>query len=352
MRWARVVVTIGVMLLARVPLAAQDVVLNRLGDYFEVLRGQAGIPGLAAAVVGSNDILWERAFGYQDVARLVATRTDTPFHLDGVTQIVTATLTLRCVEEGRLSLDDRIGRFKANSPDANATLGQVLSHTSGPADSPVFAYSLERLEPLTRAIRACTDNSFRETVANLLERLAMIDSVPGPDIVHPELLSEGIPTPAAVERYKGALARLATPYSVDRRGNASPSEYAASTLTPMGGLMSSVHDLAQFDLAIKRGILLRPDSLALAWQPAAGADGQRLPHGLGWFVQVHYGETIVWQYGMVAGASSSLVVTLPARGITLILLANSDALAQPFATGTPNVALSPFVRLFVGLAVR
>jgi CubicO group peptidase (beta-lactamase class C family) len=120
----------------------------------------------------------------------------------------------------------------------------------------------------------------------------------------------------------------------------------------MGGLMSSVHDLAQFDLAIKRGILLRPDSLALAWQPSAGADGQRLPHGLGWFVQVHEGETIAWQYGMVAGASSSLVVTLPARGITLILLANSDALAQPFATGTPNVALSPFVRLFVGLAVR
>ena len=51
----------------------------------------------------------------------------------------------------------------------------------------------------------------------------MIDSVPGPDIVHPELLKEGIPTPSAVERYKGALARLATPYPLDRRGTAPPS---------------------------------------------------------------------------------------------------------------------------------
>jgi hypothetical protein len=31
----------------------------------------------------------------------------------------------------------------------------------------------------------------------------MVDSVPGPDIIHPELLSEGIPTAAAVVRYEG-----------------------------------------------------------------------------------------------------------------------------------------------------
>ena len=56
--------------------------------------------------------------------------------------------------------------------------------------------------PLPRH-QSCTDGSFRETLANLLERLAMVDSVPGPDIIHPELLSEGIPTAAAVVRYEG-----------------------------------------------------------------------------------------------------------------------------------------------------
>jgi CubicO group peptidase (beta-lactamase class C family) len=332
-----------------VPLSAQDLVLSRFGDYVESLRSQAGIPGLAAAIVGTNDILWEDSFGLQDTERAIRVRPDTPFHLDGLTQMLTAALVLRCVEEGRLSLDDRIGQFKPNSPDANATIRQVLSHTS---DSLVFDYRPERLEPLARAIRACTNDSFRETLANLLDRLAMIDSVPGPDMIHPETLTEGIPAPSAVDRYKRVLDRLATPYSVDRRGAASSSQYSATTLTPASGLISTVRDFAQFDLALKRGVLLRPETLAAAWRAPVGTDRQRLAHGLGWFVQNYRGQTIVWQFGVTPNASSSLVVTVPARGTTLILLANSDGLVKPFALMTSDLTASPFGRVFLGLFVR
>ena len=286
MRRLLLILTIAGLLLIRAPLQAQELVLSRLGDYFDALRVQAGIPGLAASIVGPDDVVWEQAFGRQNIERSLATRTDTPFHLDGLTQVFTATMVLRCVEEGRLSLDDRIGQFKPDSPDADATIRQVLSHTSGPSDGLVFAYRPERLDPLSRAIRVCTDDSFRETLANLLERLAMIDSVPGPDIVHPELLTEGIPSPSAVERYLGALGRLATPYAVDQSGRASQSPYPDTTITPFSGLISTVRDIAQFDLAIKKGVLLRPDTLALARRPPLDSNGRPLPHGLGWFVQV------------------------------------------------------------------
>jgi hypothetical protein len=43
---------------------------------------------------------------------------------------------------------------------------------------------------------------------------------------------------------------------------------------------------------------------------------------------------------------------VPARGITLILLANSDGLTKPFALATGDVTASPFVRLFLALAIR
>ncbi|HUG89985.1 MAG TPA: serine hydrolase domain-containing protein, partial [Planctomycetaceae bacterium] len=223
----------------RVPLDGQDLVFSRFGEYVESLRAQAGIPGLAAAIVGTNDILWERAFGLQDIERSIAVRTDTPFHFDGLTQLLTSAMVLRCVEEGRLSLDDRLGQFSASSPDAGVTIRQVLSHASA---SLAYDYRPERLDPLGRAVRVCTDNSFRETLANLLDRLAMIDSVPGPDIIHPELLPDGIPTPAEVERYNRVLERLATPYTVDRRGAASPSQYTATALRPASGLVSTVRD--------------------------------------------------------------------------------------------------------------
>jgi CubicO group peptidase (beta-lactamase class C family) len=352
MRRLLLVLTIAGLLLVRVPLQAQELVFGRLGDYFESLRVQAGIPGLAASIVGPDNVIWEQAFGRQDTERSLAARTDTPFVLDGLTQMFTATLVLSCVEEGYLSLDDRIGRFKPDSPDANATIRQILTHTSGAADGLVFAYRPERLEPLARAIRVCTDNSFRETLANLLDRLAMIDSAPGLDIVHPELLTEGIPSPAAVERYQRVLERLATPYSVDQNGRTSPSQYSETTLTPASGLISTVRDIAEFDLALKKGVLLRPETLAVARRPPLDSNGRPLPHGLGWFVQTYKGETIVWQFGVSPNAASALVVTVPARGVTLVLLANSDGLAKPFALSLGDVTASPFVRLFLGLAVR
>ena len=343
------VLTIALSLLVRVPLAAQDLILARFGDYVESLRAQAGIPGLAATIVGTNDILWERAFGLQDTARSIPARTDTPFHVDGLTQMLTSALVLRCVEEGRLSLDDRLGQFSPDSPDAGATIRQVLSHRS---ETAAFDYRPERLEPLGRAIRACTDNSFRETVANLLDRLAMIHSVPGLDIIHPELLPDGIPSPGEVARYTGVLQSLATPYAVDRRGSASPTQSSATTLTPSSGLISTARDLAQFDLALKKGLLLRPETLATAWLAPLGANRQPLPHGLGWFVENYKGEAIVWQFGVNTNASSSLMVTVPGRGITLILLANSDGLVRPYPLATGDLTVSPFGRLFLSLFVR
>ena len=180
----------------------------------------------------------------------------------------------------------------------------------------------------------------------------MIDSVPGPDIIHPEQLPDGIPSPAEVERYTGVLERLATPYAVDRRGIASPSQYPATTLTPSSGLISTVRDFAQFELALKKGVLLRPETLAVAWRAPLGPDRQPLPHGLGWFVQNYRGETIVWQFGASTSASSSLVVTVPARGLTLVILANSDALVKPFPLAAGDLTASPFGRLFLGLFVR
>ena len=146
-----------------------------------------------------------------------------------------------------------------------------------------FDYRPERLEPLARAIRACTDDSFRETLANLLDRLAMIDSVPGPDIIHPELLPDGIPSPVRGRALQGG-ARSVSPRRTPwiGRGSASPSQSSATTLTPSSGLISTVRDLAQFDLALKKGVLLRPETLATAWlaplgrEPPAAATRSRL----------------------------------------------------------------------------
>jgi len=334
------------------PAQADEIVLGRFGAYIESLRIQAGIPGMAAAIVGRTSIQWEQAFGQQDIVRRIATRTDTPFHVDGLTEIFTAALVLRCVEEGRLSLDDQLEQFGAGDPDTNTTVRQVLTHTSPSGEGLVYAHRPERFGALGTAVRMCSDDSYRETLGNLLDQLAMTDSVPGVDVLELEPPAEGIPDPATLERYAGVLERLATPYAVDERGRVSQSVYSAQRLTPTSGLVSTVRDFAKFDLALKAGVLLEPDTLASAWEHPTDGGGRPLPHAMGWFTQEAEGETIVWQYGIGDDASSSLVVSLPEREITFIMLANSQGLVKPFSLEEGDVTVSPFVRLFLGLFAR
>ena len=353
MRRRSCVAVIAALLLVCIPAHAQVIVYDVFGAYLDSLRDQAGIPGLAAAIVDANGIVWERAYGQQDVARALATRTDTPFNADGLTQTITAAIVLRCAEERHLALDDTIGTFGVPTNEPDATVRQLLTHTSGAPDNLTFLFRPERLAPLWPVVRACATDSYRENFANLLHQLAMFDSIPGPNIVTIGKPEEGIPDPKDVERYSAILQRRATPYAVDDHARALPTSYPESTiaLTPSSGLVTTVRDLAKFDLALKQGIVLESGTLEQAWSTPS-VNGVALPHGLGWFVQYYNGEKVVWQFGMVENASSSLMITLPARGLTLILMANSDGLVKLYSPTNGDVALSPFARLFLNLFVR
>lgn len=349
-----VAATAALMLFASVPARGQDFVYEVFGAYLESLRDQAGIPGLAAAIVDTNGILWERAYGYQDVGRGIATRTDTLFHADGLTQTFTAAMALRCGEERRLDLDVPVGSFRDDTPEPNVTIRHLLTHTSGAPDNLTFAYRPDRLAPLWPILRTCTVDSYRESFANLLVQLRMMESVPGANIVSVVKGDEGVPEPDDVERYIGLLQRRATPYAVDEHRRTTQSSYseASALLTPATGLVTTVRDLAWFDLALKQGLVVTPETLAAAWNAPVNSTGTSLPHGAGWFVQNYNGEKVVWQFGLAENASSSLMMTLPARGLTLILMANSDGLVRLYSPANGDVSLSPFARLFLNLFVR
>jgi CubicO group peptidase (beta-lactamase class C family) len=70
--------------------------------------------------------------------------------------------------------------------------------------------------------------------------------------------------------------------------------------------------------------------------------------GLGWFVQFYRGERVVWHFGSVPGYSA-LILKLPARRITFIVLANSDGLSAPFQLTSGDITKSLFATLFLRL---
>jgi len=181
----------------------RDQFLSAFGGYLDALRIQAGIPGMVGAIIGDTDLLWDQSFGQRDIATSDAMRTDTPFQFDGLTQIVTATMVLQCVDQGTLALDAPIRFFAPSSADGNSTVAQVLSHTSGPAGNLSFAYNTTRLETLKFVVETCSRMTFRQAFTKTLQRLGMMDSVPGPDAPLPELANADVASP----RMRDATAR-------------------------------------------------------------------------------------------------------------------------------------------------
>jgi CubicO group peptidase (beta-lactamase class C family) len=320
-------------------------------SYLESLRLQANIPGMSATLLQEGEVVWERGFGFQNQETRLRATPDTPYPIADLSQTIAAVLVLQCAEERRLGIDDPMRRYAPEFPDESATVRQVLSHSAAPPSGETFHYDPERYAQLTPVVEACIPQPYRKSVAvSVLERLAMKDSVPGRDVMGQNAPpQERLFATEVLERYKKVLDRVAVPYRVEKRGRLVRSDVTPEGINAATGLVSTVRDLARFDAALDDTILLKDETKAVAWTNMPSPQRGQLPTGLGWFVQSYRGEPVVWHFGLVANAYSSLIVKLPNRRLTFILLANSDGLSAPFQLDAGDVTRSLFAMLFLRL---
>ena len=354
---ARVLAALAVALvLASASVRAQQLFatdsLTIFDAYLESLRQQALIPGMSAAIVKDNQVVWERGYGFQNVATRLAATPDTPYVVGDLSESLAAVLLLQCVEQRILDLDTPVSTYGVAGLEPEATMRHLLSHSTAPGSDTAYQFNPARFDALTTVAEWCIPQSYRKSISHrLLDRLAMTRSVPGTDLGDPNfILPEGLYTDDEVARYRDLLTNLATPYHIVDDG-VQPTDIPALTMSAANGLVSTVRDLAQFDAALDTDILLLGDTREAAWTNALGRNGETLPTGLGWFVQTYRNERIVWHYGIVAGAYSSLIIKVPSRSVTLILLANSDGLVAPYDLAQGDVTRSVFANLFLRLAI-
>jgi CubicO group peptidase (beta-lactamase class C family) len=345
---AGVLVLVAALALAPRP-DAQSLPIALFERYLGSLREETGIPGLSVAVVQGRRVVWEAGLGRQDAERNVPARADTPYLIGDLTQSFAAVVLGQCVERAGLDINTPIQRW-ASLPESAANVGHVLSHTSSGAPGEAFAYDPSRFGTLAAVAQDCAARPFRRAVAeDIFERLGMADSIPGRDLAKmgatdPDYFHDG-----KLRAYESVLARLAVPYRVDRSGRATRSDYPAESVNAATGLVSTVRDLARFDIALDDNALISGEIRNTAWTNVRTSSGAPLPMGLGWFVQTYNGERLVWQLGNVRDAGSSLLLKIPGRELTLILLANGDGLAPPDTLATGDITASLYVKLFLKL---
>ncbi len=318
----------------------------------DALRVDKNIPGLSVAVVKDHEVVVAAGLGYANVEMQIPATAETPYDIASVTKPISAVVALRLVEEGVLDLDrpiveysewaDFCSRF-SKQPSIFAkdlrceppghTLRHMLSHTASETPGTRFSYNPIVYSWASRPIMAATDVSFSE----LVDRYVLV-----PVGMHNSARKfRDLPLPEHI------AARQAPPYRINDAGEVERS----LPLSPQGdgaagGVVSTVLDLARFDIALDRGELISAESLAEMMTPTAMEEGAA-PYGLGWYVQDYEGYTLVWHAGWWEEAYTALYLKVPELKLTFIALANSEGMWWGNPLDGAEVERSEFARVFL-----
>ncbi|HEY0172272.1 MAG TPA: serine hydrolase [Pyrinomonadaceae bacterium] len=166
---------------------------------------------------------------------------------------------------------------------------------------------------------------------------------------HQSPINRAVITDKHRQRFDAVSKTLAQPYALDRESKTTKISYPQGFSTS-AGLISTVLDMAKYDIAIDQNKFLTKETQQLAFTPARSTKGGELPYGLGWFTQNYKGTRLLWHYGYWTG-NSSFILKVPERNMTFIIMANSDNLSRPTDLGSGDALTSPvgmaFLKTFV-----
>jgi len=322
--------------------------LERFEKEVDELRARLKIPGLSAVIVKDQKVLWAKGFGFADLENRVPATPNTLYSIASLTKTFAATLVMRLVEQGRLNLDEPLSHYSSDFKDDSVRIKHLLSHTSNGTPGERFQYDGNRFDYLTAVIEKKTGKRFVEVVVEtFFDPLGMSDSVPYHNVVEDADKWVASLGKDDLDRYRKNLAKLAQPYTYYGDGEIVHTTYPPrDSIGAAAGLLSTVQDMAKYDIAIDRHVFLKKETQERAWTPFVSNGGERLPYGLGWFVTDYHGLKLVWHYGHWGTGFSAMYLKVPEKNVSVVMLANSEALADHEGEDLTN---NVFVCSFLGM---
>ncbi|MFN3969258.1 serine hydrolase [Flavobacterium sp.] len=110
------------------------------------------VPGVSIAVINNYKIEWAKGYGLADTIKKIPVTTETIFSAGSISKLLSATIAMQLVEEGKLELNQPIKQFLTswkitendNYQKNPVTLRMLLSHTGGTSQSSYFGFTPDR----------------------------------------------------------------------------------------------------------------------------------------------------------------------------------------------------------------
>ena len=301
---------------------------------------KSGVPSASIAVVKDGKIVYLKAYGSARLEPKAPATSGMRYSIGSISKQFTAAAVLLLQEQGKLSLDDKVGKFIPDLTRANeVTIRQLLSHTSGYQDYWPQDYVMPMmLQPVTarkildmwarKPLDFDPGTKWQYSNTNYVIAGLIIEKASGQPLL--QFLKEKVFTPLGMTSVANT--------DEAKLGDTDPSGYMRYALGPLraapkegagwlfaaGELAMTAEDLAKWNISIMDRKLLRPASYRELEREAQLNNGLGTRYGLGVSLATEAGHRAVSHGGEVSGFVSESIV-FPDDRVSVVALTNQDA---------------------------
>jgi len=329
--------------------------LQKLDAWYERVLNDWGLPGMAIGIVKDGELIFSKGYGVKEVGKPGSPDENTLFAIASNSKAFTGALLAMLVQDGKLSWDDKVRTFlpwfDAGDPwvSDHVNIRDLLSHRVGFgtfSGDLVWYKSTLTAEEVVRATKHLPlafelRNGYGYSNLMYLAAGLVIEQITGKSWL--ENVQERFLDPLGMDRTivrtadLAAKGNFATPHALVNGAN-TPIEWVDwTTVASIGGLISSVKDVAQWMIFnMNHGIwdsdtLLTATSINLMWTPHSNfvvthtqpQDFNRhfSAYGLGWGLSDYHGRLSVGHGGGYDGMISE-VRMIPDEKLGVVVLTN------------------------------
>ncbi|MDM7920865.1 MAG: serine hydrolase domain-containing protein [Pyrinomonadaceae bacterium] len=301
---------------------------------------ERNIPGAAVAVVKNGRVVKMKGYGLASIEFGVPVTTDTVFEIGSVSKQMTAAGIMLLVQDGKVSLDERISKYLPGTPEdwKDVRVRHLLTHTSG-----IKSYTSLTGFELSRRVR----------IDGFIKQLSPypLEFTPGEKNIYSNsgynLLAYIIETQSGMAYMDFMRERIFLPLGMTRTGDRDPrniirlraegyewqmDRYAGrdGSLTDLmgaGSITSTIADMVKWEAGLRGDKLLTPESKREIWTQFKFNNGSLSPYGLGWRISDVRGVKLIGHTGQTAGFGAAIFRYVD-DSVTVITLTNLGELGM------------------------
>ena len=332
-----------VLLLSTSVSNAQESAADKMASAIERVIDDRQSVGIAAGVI-SDTATWYYGAGYRDLTSKQQFTENTIARIASIAKPMTAIATMQLVEQGKLNLDDPIGKYIPeikNKKLLRATVKHLLHQTSGvkayknkkeaqnTTDYPTHLDAAKLF--MNRKLLFDPGQGYRYSTYNYTLLSVILERASGQRYeayMKEHVFDVAGMSSTSVEVFGDYPAEKSSIYSDNNGAFVQVTDSNLSDRVAGGGIQSTVHDVLLFAKAVNDNQLISEESFNLMIQDS-GMKKKGNPYGMGWFL---YGESqnsgpIIGHTGGQIGCTAMLII-IPGADAAIVVITNVVGVAS------------------------